>query len=45
MSIVDHTMIFDNTFGDNEIIAESFKDEDVKVYNLNKLNTLKNYGI
>jgi hypothetical protein len=38
-------MIFDNTFGDNEIIAESFNNEDLKVYNSNKLKMLKNYGI
>ena len=45
MPIVDHTMIFDNTFGDNEIIAESFNNEDLKIYNSNKLKMLKNYGI
>ena len=34
-----------STTDHNEIIAESFNNEDLKVYNSNKLKMLKNYGI
>ncbi len=41
--IVDHVMIFDNSFGEIELIAESIEQEELKVWNFEKFNSLKNY--
>jgi len=41
MPIVDHTMIFDNTFGEIELIAEGIKTKELKIHNFNKFESIK----
>jgi predicted ABC-type ATPase len=41
MPIVDHTMIFDNTFGEIELIAEGIKTKEVKIHNFSKFELIK----
>jgi predicted ABC-type ATPase len=41
MPIVDHTLIFDNTFGEIELIAEGIKTKVVKIHNFNKFESIK----
>jgi hypothetical protein len=36
-------MIFDNSFGEIKFIAESIEQEELKVMNFEKFNSLKNY--
>ena len=40
MPIVDHTMIFDNTFGEIELIAEGIKTKELKIHNFNKFESI-----
>jgi hypothetical protein len=41
MPIVDHTMIFDNTFGEIELIAEGIKTKEIKIHNFSKFELIK----
>jgi predicted ABC-type ATPase len=42
LPIVDDVMIFDNSFGLNEIIAEKYIDSELSIINLEKFSLLKN---
>lgn len=43
LDIVDSTLIFDNSKGNHELIAEKFNPEKIKVFNYEKFNKLKKY--
>lgn len=42
-SLVDEAMIFDNSYGKSELIAEKTLESDITVLNTTKFNILKNY--
>lgn len=43
LDIVDSTLIFDNSKGNHELIAEKFNPKKIKVFNYEKFNKLKKY--
>ncbi len=43
LSIVDHALIFDNSQGKHDLIAEMSSSEELIILNQNKFNELKNY--
>ena len=43
MPIVDEVMIFDNSNGKTELIAEKLLDTEMKIIDIEKYNTLKGY--
>lgn len=43
LSIVDQALIFDNSEGKHNLIAEIFASEELNVINESKFNELKNY--
>ncbi len=43
LSIVDGTLIFDNSYGKHELIAQNFDQEEILILNSNKFNHLKRY--
>jgi predicted ABC-type ATPase len=44
LPIVDETLIFDNSFENQELIAEKSLNLDLKILNPTKFNKLENYG-
>ena len=43
IDIVDGTLIFDNSYGKHELIAQKIEKEDILIYNIEKFNKLKYY--
>src|SRR5690606_20083620 len=43
LDIVDGTLIFDNSYGKHELIAQKIENEEIIVLNSNKFNQLKKY--
>lgn len=43
IDIVDGTLIFDNSYGKHELIAQKIEKEDILIYNIKKFNKLKYY--
>ena len=43
MDLVDAALIFDNSFGNHELIAEKFETENISILNYEKFNALKQY--
>jgi hypothetical protein len=44
MDLVDAALIFDNSFGNHELIAEKFETENISILNDEKFNALKQYN-
>ncbi|MGX1025215.1 putative ABC-type ATPase [Psychroflexus sp. MBR-150] len=43
LNIVDGTLIFDNSFGKHELIAQKIEQEDIIIFDHQKYNQLKSY--
>jgi len=43
LEIVDGTLIFDNSFGKHELIAQKIENEDLMIFDLEKFKQLKQY--
>ena len=43
LEIVDGTLIFDNSYGKHELIAQKFENEKISILDSEKFNRLKNY--
>ena len=43
LEIVDGTLIFDNSYGKHELIAQKFDHEDITIFHADKFNHLKMY--